>query len=176
MTSLDPNFRDLFECFNFVGVRYLVLGGYAVNFHGHHRNTKGVDLWIAIAPDNAIRVSQALQRFGFPAASVPPQGFLKKGLIYAFGREPLRVDRLTDPSGVDFESCYERRVEGDLGGIRIPFISLDDLKSNKAASGRLRDLSDLENLPGRTPPHAKRPPSKKSPRRASKRPKKQAAP
>jgi hypothetical protein len=153
MRSLSPDFRELLELLNSAGVRYLVLGGYAVNFHGHHRNTKDLDVWIAVDADNAGRVSQALQHFGFPAASVPSSHFLQKGKIFIFGREPFRVDILTDPSGVDFEFCYGRRVEAELDGVRIPFISLEDLRTNKTASGRLRDLADVENLPAQpTPP------------------------
>jgi hypothetical protein len=147
MTSLDPNFKDLLECLNSAGVRYLVLGGYAVNFHGYRRNTKDFDVWIALDPDNAERVSVAMQRFGFSRASVPPEKFLTKGHILAFGREPLRVDIITDPSGVDFAICYEHRVEAMIEGVRIPFIALEDLKANKRSSGRLKDLADLENLP-----------------------------
>lgn len=147
MPTLSPDFRELLALFNSERVRYIVLGGYAVNYHGHHRNTKDLDLWIAIDAANAERVSAALQKFGFAAASVPASHFLEKGKIYVFGREPFRVDILTDPSGVEFEACYARRVETELDGVRVPFLSLDDLRRNKKASGRLRDLSDLEHLP-----------------------------
>ena len=72
MTTLAQDFRDLVKCLNSTNVRYLVVGGYAVNFHGHHRNTADFDVWLAVDPDNAQRVSKALQMFGFNAASVPP--------------------------------------------------------------------------------------------------------
>lgn len=109
MKRLDPNFKDLLECLNSAGARYLVLDGYAVNFHGYHRNTKDFDVWIAADPDNAERVSKALQQFAFPPSSVPPSRFLAKGIIHVFGREPLRVDILTDPSGVQFEDYLSRK-------------------------------------------------------------------
>jgi hypothetical protein len=64
-----------------------------------------------------------------------------------FGREPLRVDILTDPSGIDFDGCYSRRVESELDGVRVPFLALADLLANKRAAGRTRDLADLEDLP-----------------------------
>lgn len=147
MLSLNPNFRDLLQLLNAEGVRYLVVGGYAVNFHGHHRNTKDLDVWIAVDLQNAERVSRALQRFGFSASSVPPSNFLQKGKIFVFGREPLRVDILTDPSGVDFGDCYPRRVEAELDGIIVPFISLADLRANMGAAHRTRDKADLEELP-----------------------------
>lgn len=146
MTTLDPNFRDLLACLNSAGVRYLVVGGYAVNFHGHHRNTADFDIWLAIDPANARRVSKALRAFGFAARTVPPSRFARKGPIHAFGRKPWRVDLLSEPSGVEFDACYARRVESDVDGLRIPWISLEDLITNKRASGRLKDLADVESL------------------------------
>jgi hypothetical protein len=124
-----------------------VVGGYAVNQYGYHRNTKDIDLWILVDPDNADRVSRALQKFGFPAASVPPANFLVTGRVHVFGREPFRVDLLTNPSGIDFAACYPRRVEVNLDGVQVPFIALADLRANKKASGRAKDLADLEGLP-----------------------------
>jgi predicted nucleotidyltransferase len=147
MPILDPNFKELLKSLNSAGVKFLVIGGYAVNFHGYHRNTADIDIWIAIDPQNAQNVSTALQRFGISASSVPPEDFQQRGRIIRFGRPPWRVDILTDPSGIDFETCYERRVVGDLDGLGIPFISLEDLKINKAAVGRTKDRADIENLP-----------------------------
>lgn len=69
-----------------------------------------------------------------------------------FGREPLRVDILTDPSGIDFETCYPRRVETELDGVRVPFLALPDLRANKAAARRLKDVADLEDLPDSSAP------------------------
>jgi predicted nucleotidyltransferase len=152
MLKIHPDFRDLLSFFNSENVRYLILGGYAVNFYGHHRNTKDIDIWIATDPANAAGVSSALTRFGFAAASVPVENFQIPEKVYVFGREPLRVDILTGPTGIDFNECYPRRVEADLDGLRVTFISLDDLKTNKRASARTRDISDLENLPERQLP------------------------
>jgi predicted nucleotidyltransferase len=154
MLTLNPNFRDLPQCLNLSGVRYLVLGGYAVNYHGHHRNTKNIDIWISTDALNADRVSRALQQFGFAAANVPASKFRDRRTVHAFGRAPLRVDLLTNPSGVEFDACFERRIEASLEGVRVPFISLEDLKENKKASGRHQDLADLESLPGNTKPAA----------------------
>lgn len=150
MLSLNQDFRDLLTCLNSAGVRYLVIGGYAVNYHGYHRNTKDIDIWIALEPGNARRVSTALQSFGFAAANVPYSRFLDVKAVHAFGREPFRVDLLLRPSGIDFESCYARRIEATLEGVRVPLISLEDLRQNKRASGRTKDLADIENLPTRS--------------------------
>jgi predicted nucleotidyltransferase len=147
MLTLDPNFKELLNALNSAKVKFLVVGGYAVNFHGYHRNTADIDIWIAVDPHNAKRVSEALQRFGFPAKSVPPEEFQQRGNISRFGRPPLRVDILTDPSDLDFEECYKRRKVATLEGVKVPFISLEDLKRNKKAAGRTKDRADLENLP-----------------------------
>jgi len=147
MLSLDPNFKELLRLLNSAGVKFLVLGGYAVNFHGYHRNTADIDLWIAVDPENAQKISGVLRQFGFAATSVAAAEFQQKGKILRFGRPPWRVDILTDPAGIDFDGCYERRVVADLEGVSIPFVSLADLKSNKRAAGRTKDLADIENLP-----------------------------
>lgn len=147
MESVDPNFKELLRCLNSHGAKYLVVGGYAVNFHGHHRNTADLDVWIAGDPDNGLKVSKALQEFGFSAASVPASMFRQRGKVFRFGRRPLLVDLLTDPSGVDFDACYTRRQEQIVDGITIPFIALEDLKANKRAAGRPKDIADLDALP-----------------------------
>jgi hypothetical protein len=145
--SLDPNFREFLELLNSAEVKYLLLGGYAVNYHGYHRFTGDLDVWIAVSAENAQRVSRVLQTFGFPATRVPPSMFLETGKIFMFGRVPVRIDLLTAPSGVEFNECYARRVEANLDGLRVPIISLEDLKANKLASGRDKDLLDLKYLP-----------------------------
>jgi hypothetical protein len=144
---LDPNFREFIELMNSEGVRYLLLGGYAVNFHGHHRFTGDIDFWIATDQANAHAVSSALQRFGFSAASVPPESFIQPGKIHMFGRVPLRIDLLTQPSGVDFDTAWSRRIVTQIDETTINVISLHDLRINKQASGRDKDLADLRALP-----------------------------
>jgi hypothetical protein len=103
-------------------------------------------VWIAVDAENALRVTEALKAFGFPASIVPSSIFEKKGPIHVFGRKPWRVDLLTEPSGVNFDSCYQRRIESQIDGVRVPWISLEDLKTNKLASGRTKDLADVERL------------------------------
>jgi hypothetical protein len=145
--SLDPDFKEFIKLLNSEGVRYLLLGGYAVNYHGHHRFTGDIDFWIAIDPENAGRVSKALQRFGFSAASVRPELFMERGKVHMFGLKPVRIDLLTGPSGVDFGECFSRRVVDTLDGLEVSIIGLADLRRNKAASGRDKDLLDLKQLP-----------------------------
>src|SRR4051812_35809657 len=142
--DLFPDFKELLELLNSAGVRYLVLGGYAVIHYGYRRVTDDLDIWIAIDPENTAKLSAVLQRFaGFPAARVKPSMFQERGKVFIFGREPVRVDILTTPSGLDFESAYRRRRTVDWDGVRIPLIDLKDLRTNKRASGRAKDLADL---------------------------------
>jgi hypothetical protein len=166
--DLYPDFREFLASLNSAGVKYLVLGGYAVIHYGYQRATRDLDVWIAADPDNARKVSTALQEFAFPASEVPPDLFQQKGKIFMFGREPARIDLLTDPSAIDFEESYARRNTVIWDGLRIPLISFDDLKRNKAGSGREKDLADLRNLPqtGRDGPKVSR--SKKKSRRRPK--------
>jgi hypothetical protein len=132
---------------NSEGVEYLLLGGYAVGYYGYPRATADMDIWVAIGAENIGRLRIALQRFGFSAASLPPDLLQKTEDIVRIGMPPLRIDLLASPSGVDFNACYANRAVASIDGVEVSVISLDDLKKNKAASGRLKDLNDLQNLP-----------------------------
>lgn len=155
--DLYPDFRAFLESLNSAGVRYLVLGGYAVIHYGHRRSTRDLDVWVSVDPANAAKVSDVLREFGgFPASQVKPSMFQVKGKVFIFGREPVRIDILTDPSELKFEDSYARRNVVDWDGLRVPLISFEDLKRNKAGSGRPKDLADLENLPKAPPKPAER--------------------
>jgi len=161
--DLFPDFRELLESLNSAGVRYLVLGGYAVIYYGYRRATDDLDIWIAVDPENARKVSDVLRKFGgFPPEKVKPSMFQVRGKVFIFGREPVRVDILTSPSAIDFDASYERRNQVEWDGVKVALISFEDLKTNKQASGRAKDLADLENLP-RTWPY-------KTPKRRKKGP------
>jgi hypothetical protein len=146
--DLYPDFRELLESLNSAGVRYLVLGGYAVIYYGYRRATDDLDIWIAVDPENARKVAAVLRKFGgFPAGTVKPSMFQDRGKVFIFGREPVRVDILTGPSALDFDASYERRNVVNWDGVKVPLISFDDLRTNKRASGRPKDLADLEGMP-----------------------------
>jgi len=145
--KLPRDFSEFLRLLNDREVRYLVIGGYAVGYHGYPRATNDLDVWIAIAPDNAARVVEALEDFGFGSAELTTDLFLKEDSIIRMGLPPMRIEILTTISGVSFETCYQDRVEGVFGGTEVTLISLDDLKRNKRASGRYKDLDDLEHLP-----------------------------
>ncbi len=147
MIDLDPDFLDFISSCIGRDVRFLIVGGYAVAAHGHPRYTKDLDVWVLVDQRNVEQLLLALGDFGFGSLDLTPDDFLDDDVVIQLGYEPVRIDVLTGASGVDFADCYERRVEIDVAGVHVPFISLPDLRRNKAASGRLRDLADLEDLP-----------------------------
>ena len=106
-----------------------------------------MDIWVASNPENARRIVNALREFGFDLPELTPEMFLKPDSIVRLGVSPLRIDLATTISGVDFTQCYQARITESIDGTPVSFISLDHLKQNKKASGRHRDLDDLEHLP-----------------------------
>jgi len=143
---LNQDFKEFIQSLNDNGVRYLVVGGYAVALHGHPRYTKDIDIWVELDQDNATRIIQALDDFGFSSLGLKAADFLEDNIIVQLGYPPNRIDLLTTLVGVDFETCFASRVEVDVDGIQVFFIDLENLKKNKQASGRKQDLADIDNL------------------------------
>jgi hypothetical protein len=121
-----------------------VVGGYAVNYYGYARATADLDIWIGITSENAEATASVVRGFGFSQAQTG--AFLDRGKVIRMGVPPVRLEILTTISGVEFSDCYARRREAEIDGVPVNFIRLDDLKRNKRASGRLKDLLDLERL------------------------------
>lgn len=145
--ELPLDFKEFLSLLNENDVAYLLIGGYAVGYHGYPRATSDIDVWIAINPKNAERVVIALQEFGFNTPDLSTSLFMEENKIIRMGVPPMRIEISTTISGVEFDECYRERVVGLLNGIQVNIISLHHLKINKQASGRYKDLSDLENLP-----------------------------
>ncbi|HOB97733.1 MAG TPA: hypothetical protein PKM43_03170 [Verrucomicrobiota bacterium] len=145
--SLTRDFKEFLQCLNAHGVEYLLIGGHAVGYHGYPRATGDLDVWIAVHEENAHRMVRALQDFGFDLSDLSPGLFLRKERIIRMGIEPNQIEIQTGISGVEFSQAYPRRVVAAIEGIAVNIIALDDLKQNKQASGRYKDLADLENLP-----------------------------
>ena len=143
--KLNPHFLEFSKCLGAHDVRYLLIGGYAVGFHGWPRNTKNIDFWIAGDEENQSRVIRALREFAFP--HVQDDLLREKSVIVRFGVPPLRIEVIRNISGVAFEAAWQNRAEWKGEGFQIPVIGLADLRRNKAASGRSQDLADLEHLP-----------------------------
>ena len=143
---LNKDFREFIESLNSNKVKFLVLGGYALAFHGHPRYTKDLDIWLELSSENAGRTMKALEDFGFGALDVSKEDLLSAGMVVQLGYPPNRIDLINSPDGVTFAECFESRIEVELDGITIPVIDIDNLKKNKKASGRAQDLADLEKL------------------------------
>ncbi|MBI3732877.1 MAG: hypothetical protein HY259_05390 [Chloroflexi bacterium] len=143
---LNQDFKEFLQSLNDNGVRYLIVGGYAVALHGHPRYTKDMDVWIDLDPHNATNLVNALEQFGFSSLGLQQQDFLVPDQIVQLGYPPNRIDVLTTIPGVDFETCYQSRVFVQVDDIVVNFIDLENLKKNKTASGRFQDLADLEQL------------------------------
>ncbi|MCA9995498.1 MAG: hypothetical protein KDE56_07120 [Anaerolineales bacterium] len=143
---LNQDFKEFVQSLNSNNVRYLVVGGYAVAFHGYPRYTKDLDVWIWIDQQNAKNIVRALDEFGFGSLDLTPIDFLEPGMIIQLGYPPNRIDLITDLVGVDFETCFTKRLEEKIDDVVVPFIDLENLKKNKRASGRPQDLADVANL------------------------------
>ncbi len=145
--DLFPDFKDLLSLLTKAKVKFLVIGGYAVIHYGYDRSTGDIDIWIAIDPKNVDKVCKVLWRFGnYSHSEVNPGTFKLPGKILVLGREPNRIDVLTGPAGVSFDACYRRRHKVTWDGIVVPLISLEDLRINKRAAGRSKDLADIQYL------------------------------
>jgi hypothetical protein len=145
--SLPADFKEFLKLLGSNGVEYLLIGGYAVNLHGYVRTTNDLDIWINVNPENAARTDRALREFGFAPAALTPDLFLTRNNVVRMGLPPVRIEILTSISGVEFDACYAEKVMIQIEEMLVPVISLARLRENKAASGRTRDLADLENLP-----------------------------
>ncbi len=141
------DFSEFLRLLNEHRVDYLLVGGFAVAIHGYPRATADLDVWVARRRENASRVVAALRQFGSDLPELTEDLFLEPDRIVRMGRAPLRIEVLTTIDGVTFEDCVSRALVHIVDGSAIPVIGLDDLKRNKRASGRHKDLADLDHLP-----------------------------
>jgi hypothetical protein len=144
--SLGLSSYEFFQLLNANKVRYLIIGGYAVAFHGYPRFTKDVGIWLWRNPENAKKVVNALADFGFKPLGLTQEDFLESDTIIQLGYPPNRIDLVMTASGVEFDDCYLSRIEEEIDGVKLPFIDLHNLKKHKRATGRAQDLADVENL------------------------------
>jgi len=143
---LPADFRDFLRLLNSHRVEYLLIGGYAVCYHGYYRNTGDIDFWIAVNPDNAAKMVRLIREFGFDVPELSADLFLNKGRVVRMGIEPTRIEIVTEISGCEFAECHAQRVEAMLDGVPVNIISLPHLIRNKIKSGRLKDLDGVQHL------------------------------
>lgn len=144
---LADDFREFIASLNAAEARYLVVGGYALAAHGLPRATGDLDVWVWTSPENASRVLDALDAFGFGAAGITATDVSSPGRVVQLGFPPLRIDVLTSIDGVDFDDAWDRRIVVGVGsGVEAMVIGRDDLVANKAASDRPQDRVDVARL------------------------------
>jgi predicted nucleotidyltransferase len=144
---LSSDFQEFLKLLELHGVKYLIVGGYAVALHGYPRSTGDFDVFIEQSNENGIKVLKAIDDYGFDITDFAKLDFEEEPVAFFMGQPPDKIDVISKISGVDFKDAYAHRIEIDINGLIVPFISLDDLKVNKKESGRLKDLNDLEHLP-----------------------------
>jgi predicted nucleotidyltransferase len=145
--EFPSDFSEFLKLLNAHDVEYLLVGGFAVAIHGYPRATADMDVWVARNLHNAERIVSTLREFGFDLPSLTVELFLEPDRIVRMGTAPIRIELLTSIDGVDFEECAKRSITQMVDGSKVRVIGLDDLKANKRARGRNKDLADLENLP-----------------------------
>jgi len=144
-----PDFKELLSVLNAHGVKYLVIGAYAVSIHAQPRATKDLDILVKADAENAAAVFAALAQFGAPLEGLTPADFAQPGPFFRMGREPIGVDILTTIPGVEFDEAWPHRIEAVVdpaSGLKASFISREDLIAAKLAAGRPQDLADVDAI------------------------------
>jgi len=142
----NPHYKELLQLLNNFEVEYLIVGGFAVMKYGEPRYTKHLDVWVHNSAENSVRVVQALKKFGAPLEhdGITSETFAEKQVVYQIGVAPVRIDILTEITGVDFADAWRKKVPSTFFGVPVHFLSFDDLVANKQALGRSSDLKDLK--------------------------------
>lgn len=146
ITHLPTPFKEFLDLLNVKQVEYLLIGGYAVNIHGYHRATGDMDIWIAVSSENSTRMVDVFQDFGFGSLRLDLESLNREDVIISIGAPPLKIEVMTSIAGVNFNECFRDRVQIEVDGTRLNLINLQRLLENKAATGRLKDLADVEAL------------------------------
>ena len=152
MLTLHNDFADFLRLLNERNVRYIVVGGYAVAYHGYPRYTGDLDVFVEASPENAVRLVEVYGEFGFDRTALKPAMFIVPDNVVRIGHEPVRLEVLTSITGVAFADAYIRRIHVEVNGLDVPFIALVDLLKNKLATGRGKDRVDAEALQKRATP------------------------
>jgi predicted nucleotidyltransferase len=144
--KLDRDLREFIKLLNERDVHYVIVGAFALAHHGRPRYTGDIDFFVESSSENAKRLTEVIDQFGFKNIGVVEEDFTSADQVVQLGVEPHRLDLMTSISAVDFDEAWKTRDYGNLDGLRVPFISKELLKRNKAAVGRKQDLADLDYL------------------------------
>ncbi|KPK04956.1 MAG: hypothetical protein AMS20_07730 [Gemmatimonas sp. SG8_28] len=145
---MNEDFLDLLRSLLTANARFLIVGAHALAVHGVPRATGDLDVWVEPSKENASRVWAALTAFGAPVTSldITDATLAEQDVVIQIGVPPRRIDLLTSVSGLDFATAWDTRLVSTVAQLSLPFISRDALIANKRATGRLKDLADLEAL------------------------------
>lgn len=146
MIQLPKDFSEFLKLLNSKQVEYLIIGGWAVGFYGYPRATGDLDIWVSRKKENALKLVEALKEFGFDLPDLSTEIFTSENQITRLGLPPMRIEILTTISGVSFDECFSNRKTVSMSEVTAHIIDLVDLKKNKLAAKRYKDLDDFENL------------------------------
>jgi hypothetical protein len=144
--EIQPDFKELLGLFNAHKVEYIIVGGYALAFHGAPRYTGDIDIYIQPEDENAERIISALEEFGFGSVGLSAEDFARPGQVIQLGVPPVRVDIITSIAGVSWDEAFSDRALGKYGDIPVHYIGREQFIINKKAVARKKDLADLEAL------------------------------
>lgn len=144
--NIHPDFEELLRLIEAHGVEYMIVGGYAVAYHGYPRFTKDIDLFFRLTSENALHLRSALVEFGFREEDLPLEAFMTAGNVLTFGVAPIRIDLMNKIDGVPYDEARPNVVRGKYGDVEVSFISFADLLRNKKATPRAKDKGDVEEL------------------------------
>ncbi|NOZ23635.1 MAG: hypothetical protein GXP25_21375 [Planctomycetes bacterium] len=146
--NTHPDFEEFLRLLKDEGVAYVIVGGYAVAFHGYVRSTHDMDVFFRATDENVARLRRALSIFGIETSDEQGKDFMDPGSILRVGVPPVRLEMINTISGLTFDEVWSRRIDGVYGDVGVYYISLPDLLKNKKAAGRPKDLADFDELGG----------------------------
>jgi hypothetical protein len=144
----QPDFKELLALFNARGVEYLVVGAYALAFHGAPRYTGDIDLLVKASPENAAKVLGVLNDFGFQSSGLTADDFQKSEHVVQLGVPPVRIDIITSLTGITWEEAIAGKESGHYGDVPVCYIGKTAYIKNKRATGRAKDIADIEAIKG----------------------------
>lgn len=143
----ESDFKDFIAALNFSATEYIIVGGYAVILHGYYRTTNDLDIWVNKTSENYIKLRKAFAIFGMPVFDMTLENFMGDEFdVFSMGRMPFQIDIITKLKGVEFADAIAQVEQKELEGLKVNFLHLTDLIKAKTASGRYKDLDDIEKL------------------------------
>jgi predicted nucleotidyltransferase len=144
----NNDFQDFLKSLNDADVKYVLVGGYSVIFHGFPRTTGDLDIFVEVSKENYLKLKKAFSQFGLAMFDMTEENFLLNSdlTVFTFGRSPVSIEILKKISGLSFEEVFQNAIETEIENIPLRIINLKDLIKNKKTSGRAKDINDIENL------------------------------